>query len=132
MRKRQTIPDSQPSHLQGPARASQDSRNQNLVCPAGDTLTHIGLGPQGRNATVCMGGPLLKLRQFLTYKATPEGIPVVVVDPATPVGHVCAECGSIHKDNRKTRATFSCVDCGYTAAADFARCQNIRAPGPLL
>jgi transposase len=41
--------------------------------------------------------------QFLTYKATLQGIPVVAVDPRNTI-LTSRGCGSIHKDNRKTQA----------------------------
>jgi putative transposase len=53
---------------------------------------------------------------------------IVVVDPRN-TSRTCSECGSIHKANRKSQQTFSCVDCGYTAAADFVGARNIRASG---
>jgi predicted RNA-binding Zn-ribbon protein involved in translation (DUF1610 family) len=56
------------------------------------------------------------------------GMPVVAIDPHN-TRRACPECGSIRKANRKTQQTFSCTDCGYTAAADFGGARNIRAFG---
>lgn len=98
-----------------------------------EDLTHVRKRVKARKAqrTRLHGWSFAQLRKFLTYKATLKGIPVVAVDPRN-TSRTCPECGSIHKANRKSQQTFSCVDCGYTAAADFVGARNIRASGAAL
>jgi putative transposase len=93
-------------------------------------LTHIRRRPKARTAqrNRLRGWSFAQLRQFASYKATFKGIPIVVVDSRN-TSRTCSECGSIHKANRESQQTFSCVDCGYTAAADFVGARNIRASG---
>ncbi len=74
------------------------------------------------------GWSFAQLRTFISYKAKISGIPIIVVNPKN-TSRTCPECRMIDKRNRKTQATFSCIDCGYTAAADFVGALNIRASG---
>ena len=61
-----------------------------------------------------------RLERNLAYQA---GL-VVKVDPAY-TSQTCAQCGHVGKENRKTRATFQCTACGYTANADRNAAVNI-------
>ena len=66
-----------------------------------------------------------QLRAFVAYKAALAGVPVLYVDPKhTSVG--CSCCGVIDKRNRPDQATFSCIECGHAAPADFNAALNIR------
>src|SRR5919202_2764073 len=66
-----------------------------------------------------------QLRAFVGYKATLAGVPVLYVDPKhTSLG--CSCCGVIDKRNRPDQATFSCIECGHAALADFNAAMNIR------
>lgn len=67
-----------------------------------------------------------QLRSFVAYKARLAGVPVVYVDPRN-TSRTCPECGCIDKANRPNQATFSCVSCGYSAAADHNAARIIRA-----
>lgn len=65
------------------------------------------------------------LRTKIAYKARAAGVPVVYVDPRnTSIG--CSRCGTIDKRNRPDQATFSCIECGHAALADFNAAMNIR------
>ncbi len=67
-----------------------------------------------------------QLRAFVAYKAKLAGVPVLYVDPRhTSLG--CSCCGVIDKRNRPDQATFSCIECGHTAPADFNAAVNIRS-----
>lgn len=66
----------------------------------------------------------------ITYKATREGIPVVLVDPRK-TSQTCPKCGHATRSNRTTQASFRCVACGYTANADYTAARNIAARGPM-
>jgi len=67
-----------------------------------------------------------QLRAFVAYKAKLAGVPVLYVNPRhTRLG--CSCCGVIDKRNRPDQATFSCIECGHTAPADFNAAVNIRS-----
>jgi IS605 OrfB family transposase len=66
-----------------------------------------------------------QLRQYVTYKATLSGVPVILVDPRH-TSQQCNVCGHIAKANRATQDRFSCHRCGYTTSADFNAAQNIK------
>ena len=66
-----------------------------------------------------------QLRAFVEYKAKRVGAPVVVVDPRY-TSQACSCCGAIDKRNRPDQATFSCLSCGHTEAADTNAARNIR------
>lgn len=57
------------------------------------------------------------LQWKIAYKSKLIGVPVKFVDPRNS-SRTCPACGNIEKANRKTRNTFECVDCGFTADAD--------------
>jgi IS605 OrfB family transposase len=67
-----------------------------------------------------------QLRQFITYKATLKGVPVVVVDPRN-TSKMCSACGYIAKANRKNQAEFCCKKCGHSENADYNAAKNIAA-----
>jgi putative transposase len=71
------------------------------------------------------GWAFYQLRQFLTYKALAEGIPIIPVDPRN-TSRICSECGHCEKANRKTRDDFECKHCGFKLPADWNAAKNIR------
>jgi len=97
-----------------------------------EDLTHIRKRTKVRKAqrSRLAGWSFNQLRQFATYKARLKGIPVIAVDPRD-TSRGCPECGVVDKANRKTQSEFSCVHCGYQAAADFVGARNIRSKGVL-
>lgn len=68
----------------------------------------------------------LELRNFLEYKAKLFGIPVIPIDPHY-TSQRCSVCGHIAEENRKTQASFECLNCGHTENADYNASKNIRA-----
>ena len=58
-----------------------------------------------------------QLGQFIEYKATLAGVPIIYIDPRN-TSRECISCGCIDKANRKSQSVFSCKSCGYTANAD--------------
>lgn len=62
----------------------------------------------------------------LKYKMDWNGGMVVDVPPQY-TSQTCPCCGHIHKDNRKTRDTFSCTECGYENHADVVGAKNVLA-----
>ncbi|MCC6169110.1 MAG: transposase [Caldilineaceae bacterium] len=65
-----------------------------------------------------------QLRVFIEYKAKQRGVPVVAVDPRN-TSRTCPCCGHIDKANRPNQSAFSCVECGYSAHADWVAAINI-------
>ena len=66
-----------------------------------------------------------QLRAFLAYKAKRAGVPMVAVDPRN-TSKGCSACGCVDAKNRPNQATFSCVSCGHSEAADLNAARNIR------
>lgn len=66
-----------------------------------------------------------QLRQFVTYKAQREGVPVVAVDPRNS-SRTCSTCGHCEKANRPDQATFRCKQCSFSTNADFNAALNLR------
>src|SRR6266853_3078473 len=62
----------------------------------------------------------------LQYKAAEAGRRLVAVDPKY-TSQTCSQCGFKHPDNRKTRADFACLSCGYRDNADHNAAVNILA-----
>jgi len=67
-----------------------------------------------------------QLRQFVEYKASIAGVPVVYIDPAY-TSQECPICHHISRSNRPTRDDFSCVCCGFSGPADTIAARNIAA-----
>lgn len=65
-----------------------------------------------------------QLRNFITYKAKLAGIPVLLVNPAY-TSQKCSKCGHTCKENRLTQSEFVCIQCGYSANADYNASVNI-------
>lgn len=65
-----------------------------------------------------------QLRQFVSYKAAREGVPVYLVDPRN-TSRTCSHCGHCEKANRRSQADFLCVVCGYATNADLNAAVNI-------
>jgi putative transposase len=65
-----------------------------------------------------------QLRFFLSYKATLAGVPLHTVDPRN-TSRTCSVCGHCAKENRKSQASFKCIQCGYAAPADWNAAINI-------
>ncbi len=67
-----------------------------------------------------------QLRQFIEYKATIAGIPVVGINPAY-TSQECPICHHISKNNRPDRDTFKCELCDFFGHADHIAAINISA-----
>jgi IS605 OrfB family transposase len=66
-----------------------------------------------------------QLRQYISYKAERKGVPVIFVDPRN-TSRTCPECGCVDKANRKSQSVFLCIQCGFSANADYVASRNIR------
>lgn len=71
-----------------------------------------------------------QLRQFLSYKAEAAGVPVFLVDPRN-TSRTCSRCRYCDKANRKSQASFECLQCGFCANADANAAKNIEARASL-
>lgn len=69
-----------------------------------------------------------QLRFFLSYKAACAGVPLHAVDPAY-TSKTCSACGHCAKANRKSQASFACVNCGLSMNADINAAINISRAG---
>lgn len=67
------------------------------------------------------------LQTKITYKAEMAGIKVVKINPEY-TSLRCSECGYISRANRETQAEFVCMECGFTANADYNAAKNISMP----
>jgi IS605 OrfB family transposase len=65
-----------------------------------------------------------QLRTFITYKAALKGISVVLVNSRN-TSRTCPQCGCISKANRRTQADFCCIECGFSAHADWVGATNV-------
>jgi len=70
-----------------------------------------------------------QLRTFIAYKARMAGVFVETVNPRN-TSRTCSQplCGYCDKRNRVDQAHFRCLQCGYTAPADYNAAKNIRGP----
>jgi IS605 OrfB family transposase len=68
-----------------------------------------------------------QLRDFIKYKATEEGIPVIFVE-AKNTSITCSRCGHVEKRNPRGR-NFACVRCGYSVNAEVNAAINIARAG---
>jgi putative transposase len=73
-----------------------------------------------------MSWAFFQLRTFVAYKARAAGVRVVYVDPRN-TSRTCSACGYCDKRNRPDQAHFRCLQCSYTATADYNAALNIAA-----
>jgi putative transposase len=65
-----------------------------------------------------------ELRNFLTYKAKKQGVPLRIVNSKN-TSRQCPSCQYIDKRNRKTRNNFKCLQCGFKEMSDYVGALNI-------
>jgi len=65
-----------------------------------------------------------RLYRYVEYKAEAEGLFVDTMNPMY-TSKRCAECWFIHDDNRPTRDTFECQQCGNRNHADYNAAKNV-------
>jgi putative transposase len=80
----------------------------------------------GLNRAILDASPF-ELRRQLEYKALWRGGLLAV--PPQNTSLPCPECGHVSAENRKRQAKFVCVECGFSANADFVAACNIREAG---
>src|ERR1700686_4038190 len=81
----------------------------------------------GLNRAILDASPC-ELRRQLEYKTQWSGGPLVAVPPqkTSPKG---PECQHTAAENRKRQAKFVCVECGFSANADYVGAVNIKEAG---
>ena len=81
----------------------------------------------GLNRAILDASPF-ELRRQLEYKTQWRGGLLVAVPPQN-TSRKCPECQHTAAENRKRQATFVCVECGYSAPADYVGAVNIKEAG---
>jgi putative transposase len=81
----------------------------------------------GLNRSILDASPF-ELRRQLEYKTQWQGGLLVPVPPQN-TSRKCPECGHLSAENRKSQAKFVCVQCEFSANADFVAAINIREAG---
>lgn len=81
----------------------------------------------GMNRAILDASPF-ELRRQLEYKTQWQGGLLVPVPPQN-TSRKCPECGHVSAENRKSQAKFVCVECEFSANADFVGAVNIREAG---
>ena len=81
----------------------------------------------GLNRSILDASPF-ELRRQLEYKTQWNGGLVVAVSPQNS-SRKCPECRHIAAENRKTQTQFVCVECGFSADADWVAAINIQEAG---
>ncbi|MHA2112557.1 MAG: RNA-guided endonuclease InsQ/TnpB family protein [Candidatus Hodarchaeales archaeon] len=84
---------------------------------------HCNLGKRTNQSFVQI--PFYKLLRMLEYKAKLVGITAVRVSEAY-TSQKCSGCGTINKNNRKSRGLYICSSCGLRLNADHNAAINIR------
>lgn len=72
--------------------------------------------------------PYAEIQEKIAYKATGEGIPVQMVNPAQ-TSTTCRKCGTQHPASRQG-PDFECMDCGYEVHADVNAAMNLAQRQP--
>jgi putative transposase len=81
----------------------------------------------GLNRSILDASPF-ELRRQREYKTQWQGGLLVPVPPQN-TSHKCPACGHVSAENRKSQAKFVCVECEFSANADFVGAVNIREAG---
>src|SRR5467141_316253 len=81
----------------------------------------------GLNRAILDASPF-ELHRQLAYK-TPWSGGLLVSAPPQNTSRKCPECQHTAAENRKTQAKFVCVECGFSANADFVGAVNIKEAG---
>lgn len=94
-----------------------------------EDLTHIRNRCEKRHRkaqrSIFSGWSFYQLREYITYKATLAGVPVILVDPKY-TSQQCSNCGHTEKANRISQAEFVCKNCDLHILADYNAALNIR------
>jgi len=99
------------------------AKQNNAVILLGD-LTGIRDRSRGRRMNrIVANMPFYRLTQYITYKASWEGIPVLTTKEWYS-SKICHRCGS-DNTSRPHQGLFVCHDCGYSCNADYNGAVNL-------
>ena len=110
---------------------------QKAICPGGEPLEELkGIRERTNqrlrksqkglhNRCGSPPGSFYQLRQFITYKAQREGIPLLFAPPA----YTSQTCSGCHHVGKRNGEAFKCTNCGYNDHADTNAAKNIRSWG---
>ena len=114
--------------------ANDISKNHVVVCIEDLPVKNISKSAtkkvaqkSGMNRSILDASPF-ELRRQLEYKTQWQGGLLVPVPPQN-TSRKCPECGQVSAENRKSQAKFVCVECEFSANADFVGAVNIREAG---
>ena len=108
----------------------EDLKVSNMSRSASGTIDEPGRNVRaksGLNKAILDQG-WAEFRRQLEYKEAWLGGMVIAVPPRN-TSRTCPVCGHISADNRKTQASFKCINCGFEANADHVAACNILAAG---
>jgi predicted RNA-binding Zn-ribbon protein involved in translation (DUF1610 family) len=116
---------------QGFERHQQKPRGCLYRGPAGKEYEQVSNQEGGAKVwaeSLHLGRQQFALRSQLKYKTQWQGGLLVPVPPQN-TSRKCPECGQVAAENRKSQAKFACLECGFSANADFVAAVNIREAG---
>jgi putative transposase len=108
----------------------EDLQVKNMCASAKGTKAKPGnkVGQKSRlNRSILDASPF-ELRRQLEYKTQWSGGLLVSVPPQN-TSRKCPECRHTSAENRKTQTKFVCVECGFSADADWVGAVNIKEAG---
>lgn len=108
----------------------EDLRVGNLSRSARGTAERPGRNVKAKSALnrSILDQGWFEFRRQLAYKQAWRGGRLVVV-PAKDTSRRCLACGHVTADNRRTRARFRCVACGFQEDADLVGAINVLRAG---
>src|SRR6266480_7245288 len=108
----------------------EDLQVKNMSASAAGTREQPGRNVKaksGLNRSILDASPF-ELRRQLEYKTRWRGGMLVAVPPQN-TSRKCPECQHTAAENRKRQAKFVCVECGFSAPADYVGAVNIKEAG---
>ena len=108
----------------------EDLQVQNMCRSATGTIDKPGRNLKAKAALskAILDQGWTKFCRQLEYKVSWKGGQLIRVQPQN-TSRRCHQCGYVATENRKTRALFACVHCGYCEDADLNAARNILAAG---
>lgn len=109
---------------------AEDLKIKNMSASAKGDMENPGRNVKaktGLNKSILDQGWSAFLR-MIGYKQEWSGGKFIQVDPKS-TSRSCPDCNHVSADNRKTQALFLCIECGYSANADYVAAINIKTRG---
>lgn len=108
----------------------EDLNVRNMTASASGTIEEPGTNvaaKRGLNRSILRQG-WGRFHHMLHYKASETGSRIGFVDPRY-TSQTCPQCTHCSKENRKSQASFHCVQCGFSENADLVASMNIFSLG---